>query len=177
MHIKNTTSRYGSMAIILHWLMALLIVALLILGFIIAELPKGPLKLSLLDIHKEFGFLVLLLAVMRLAWRISNTSPSLASLPDWQRNAARAVHWSFYGFMFAQPLTGWLMTSAAGFPISFFGLFTIPTLIAPNNQLSDLFFEIHQWLAILLIAAILIHTAAALMHHYIDKDNILRRML
>jgi cytochrome b561 len=79
--------------------------------------------------------------------------------------------------MVAMPLSGWFLTSAAGYAPSFFGLFTLPTLIAKNNDLLELFESVHEWLAYGLIALIIIHTLAALKHHFIDKDDILKRML
>ncbi|WP_026069508.1 cytochrome b [Legionella tunisiensis] len=176
MRIKNTTDKYGVVAISLHWILAILMIGLLILGIYMVELPVSLQKLKLYGWHKEYGFLVLALAIIRIIWRFANTTPHL-SIPAWEEFAARAVHWAFYGFMFALPITGWLITSAAGLPASFFGLFTLPNLIAPNEELRLLFQEIHEWLGYTLIAFIALHVAAALKHHFIDKDDVLRRML
>lgn len=177
MQIQNSQDGYGAVTITLHWLMAILIIALLIVGLYMADLPIGIEKLKFYGWHKEFGILVLMLVIVRLIWRLDNVTPSLALLPWWEKLAARSMHWAFYGFMFAMPITGWLMSSAAGLPVSFFGLFTFPTLISPNENIMKLLQETHEWLGYGLIAAILGHTAAALKHHFIDKDNILRRML
>nr|WP_255305194.1 cytochrome b [Legionella jamestowniensis] len=176
MRLKNSESAYGLVSIFFHWLIAILMIGLIILGLYMVRLPISLQKLKLYGWHKEFGFLVLGLTILRLLWRWINTSPILL-LPWWEKFAARAVHWIFYGFMFALPITGWLITSAAGLPASFFGLITLPDLIAPNEELRPLFEEIHEWLAYGLIAFILLHTAAALKHHFIDKDDILRRMI
>lgn len=176
MRIKNTANKYGVVAISLHWILAILMIGLLILGIYMVELPISLQKLKLYGWHKEYGFLVLGLAIVRIIWRLINITPNL-SIPAWEEFAARAVHWAFYGFMFALPITGWLITSAAGLPASFFGLFTLPDLIAPNEESRLLFQEIHKWLGYALIAFIALHTAAALKHHFIDKDDILRRML
>jgi cytochrome b561 len=174
--LKNTINRYGLVAILLHWVMAILIIGLLILGLYMVRLPIGLEKLKLFGWHKEYGFLVLILVTIRILWRLINTTPKLL-LPAWEKRAARGVHWLFYGFMFALPLTGWLISSAAGLPVSFFGLFTLPNLIGANEGLVELFEEAHEWLAYGLIAIILLHTAAALKHHFIAKDDILRRMI
>jgi cytochrome b561 len=174
--IKNTTTHYGLVAILLHWVMAILMIGLLILGLYMVRLPISLEKLKLFGWHKEYGFLVLALAILRLLWRLSNTTPALA-LPMWEKLSARSVHWLFYGFMFALPITGWLITSAAGLPVSFFGLFTLPTVIEPNQELIKIFEDLHQWFAYALIAIMLLHIAAALKHHFIDKDDILRRIL
>jgi len=177
MYIKNTEQRYGIITICIHWIMALLLIGMLALGLYMTDLPTSALKIKLFGLHKEFGILILMLVLVRLFWRLSNKSPSLNSLPTWERLAARAVHWAFYGFMFALPISGWLITSAANLPISFFGLFTLPNLIAPSEQLKSLFGEIHEWLAYGLIATICLHIVAALKHHFINKDNILKGMI
>ncbi|MFA5959592.1 MAG: cytochrome b [Tatlockia sp.] len=176
MQLWNSKSHFGVIAILLHWIMALLIIGLLAVGLYMVTLPIGLEKLKLYGWHKEYGFIVLALAFVRLGWRLINQTPSL-SLPWIERIAARLVHWVFYAFMFAMPLTGWLITSAAGLPASFFGLFTLPNLIAPNETLRPVFETMHQWVGYALILTIFLHTSAALKHHFINKDNILRRML
>jgi cytochrome b561 len=176
MRIKNSTNHFGLVAILLHWIMAVLIIGMLILGLYMVTLPISLEKLKLYGWHKEYGFLILALAIFRLLWRLRNVTP-LLSLPPLERIAARMVHWAFYGFMFALPITGWLITSAAGLPVSFFGLFTLPNLIAPNEGLRQLFGTVHQWLGYVLILTICLHISAALKHHFINKDDILKRML
>ncbi|MBL7478884.1 cytochrome b [Legionella bononiensis] len=176
MHIKNTSSGFGIVAISLHWIIAFLIIGLLILGLYMVNLPISLEKLKLYGWHKEYGFLVLFLAIIRIIWRLSNQMPELA-LPLLEKIAARSMHWAFYCFMFAMPITGWLITSSAGLPASFFGLFTLPNLVAPDEHNRVLFEWIHEWLGYALIGAIMLHTAAALKHHFINKDDILRRML
>ena len=176
MQIINSATRFGVVAIFLHWLLALLIIGLLALGMYMVTLPINLEKLKLYGWHKEYGFLVLFLAVFRLIWRLANQLPELEALPLLEKIAARSMHWAFYVFMFAMPITGWLITSASGLPASFFGLFTLPDLVVANEQNRVLFEWVHQWLGYGLIAAISLHTAAALKHHFINKDNILRRM-
>ncbi len=176
MRIKNSETHYGAIAIILHWIMAILLIGLLAFGLYMVSLPISLEKLKLYGWHKEYGILALMLVVVRSIWRVTNIIPRL-SLPLWEKIAARTVHWSFYGFMFAMPITGWLITSAAGLPASFFGWFVLPNLISPNPDLMNLFQEIHKWLGYGLIATITLHFCAALKHHFINKDDILRRML
>jgi len=176
MKLKNSEWGFGAMAMGLHWLMAVLIIGMLGIGIYMVNIPISLQKLKLYGWHKEFGFLILALALFRLYWRLININPRL-SLPLLERVAARLVHWAFYGFMLAIPLTGWLLTSATGIPTSFFGLLTIPNLIGPNKELLSWFSSIHGWLSYALIAAICMHTLAALKHHFYDKDDILRRML
>ena len=140
------------------------------------DLPNGLQKLKLYGWHKAFGILVLGLALLRIIWRLSNKTPNLA-IPKLELIAARLAHVGLYALMLAMPLSGWLMSSAAGLPPSFFGLFTLPSLVAPSDELRHVFGFMHQWFAYGLIALIAVHTLAALKHHFIDKDDILRRML
>ena len=145
MQIMNSENRFGFMAIFLHWIMAILIIGLLALGLYMVALPISYQKLKLYGWHKEYGLLALALVFFRLSWRLMNILPSL-SLPFWEKFAARAVHWTFYVFMFAMPITGWLITSAAGLPASFFGLFVLPDLIAANDEWRIFFEAVHKWL-------------------------------
>lgn len=176
MQIKNSKDHFGIIAIILHWVMAILLIGLLALGLYMVNLPISFEKLKLYGWHKEYGILAFVLVLIRIIWRFANTTPQL-SLPLLEKIAARTVHWAFYGFMFAMPITGWLITSAAGLPASFFGLFVLPNLIDPNPDLIKTFEAIHKWVGYGLIATIILHTFAALKHHFINKDDILRRML
>lgn len=178
MTLKNTSSRFGIVTITMHWLMALLIIGLLAVGLYMVELPIGVQKLKFYRWHKEFGILVLMLVAFRFGWRLANVVPELPNhIAKWQKIAAYTVHFALYGFMIANPITGWLLSSAAGLPVSFFGLFILPDLVNPNEHLRHLLAEIHKWLAYGLIATICAHVGAALQHHFIYKDNILRRML
>ena len=178
MQITNSLNRYGIISILLHWLMALLIIVLLAMGLYMTRIPVSLQKLKLYGWHKELGVLVLMLLLLRIIWRLTNIAPLLPeSLPAWQKLSAHAMHLVFYGFMVVLPLSGMLITAAAGLPISFFGLFVIPNLIAPDENLRVLFTTLHTWLAYGIIAAICAHVSAALKHHFIDKDDILRRIL
>ncbi|HHT9952753.1 TPA: cytochrome b [Legionella pneumophila] len=176
MQLKNTSTSFGLVAIFFHWIMAALIIGLLGVGLYMVRLPISLEKLKLYGWHKEYGFLVLFLAFFRLIWRLTNQLPELA-IPLLEKIAARSMHWAFYFFMFAMPISGWLITSAAGLPASFFGLFVLPDLVAPDENRRILFQLIHEWLGYALIMAIILHAAAALKHHFINKDDILRRML
>jgi cytochrome b561 len=178
MQIKNSSNNYGIVAKSFHWIMALIIICLLCVGLYMVGLPLSSQKLKLFRWHKEFGLLILMLVILRYGWRLLNTTPVLpATMPWWQKLAAHASHWALYGFMVAMPLTGWLLTSAAGLAPSFFGLFVMPTLIAPNDSLTHLLGDIHKWLAWGLIATICAHAGAALYHYFVEKDDILQRML
>jgi cytochrome b561 len=179
--IKNTEHRYGAIAILFHWSMALLIVGLAALGLYMVTLPDvgfNTKKVTLVLYHKEFGVLTLVLLATRLAWRVTHILPRLVErLPDWQKIAARFVHLSFYALLFALPMTGCLMSSAAGIPVSFFGLFMLPDCVNRDHDLFHRYMAIHKWLSYVLILLIFVHAGAALRHHFITKDDTLQRML
>jgi cytochrome b561 len=178
MELKNTKTHFGMIAMLLHWLMALIMIGLIALGLYMVNLPISLQKLKMYGWHKEWGVFVLMLATLRLAWRFMNTTPSLPPhMPKWEQLAAHSMHYVFYGFMFALPITGWMLSSAAGLPVSFFGLFVLPDLISPSEHWRLLLTQVHKWLAYGLIAAICGHIGAALQHHFLNKDDILRRML
>lgn len=165
----------------LHWLMAVLLTTLVVLGLYMVGLPDAGFdtkKIRLIFYHKELGILALTLVTVRLLWRLGNALPRLVdTLPGWQKVVARFVHLSFYGLMLALPITGWLMPSAAGIPVSLLGLFTLPDLVSYSERLFHTFIEIHKWLGYALIAFMLAHIGAALGHHFVLKDKTLTKML
>jgi cytochrome b561 len=169
--IENNEDHYGAIAILFHWSMALIVIGLAALGLYMVTLPDvgfNTKKIMLILYHKEFGMLILALLAMRLAWRVTHVLPQLvAHLPVWQQIAARFVHLSFYALMFALPMTGWLMSSATGIPVSFFGLFTLPDLLLRDDYLFQRLIDIHKWLGYLLILFLFIHMSAALRHHFV----------
>jgi len=166
---------------ILHWLMALLLITLVAMGLYMVGLPDvgfDTRKIRLILYHKELGLLALILATPRFLWRLVNALPHLAAgLPDWQKVLARFVHLCFYGLMFALPVTGWLMSSAAAVPVSFLGLFTLPDLVPRDDDLFRTLIEVHKWLGYGLLGCMLVHIGAALRHHFFLKDDTLTRML
>ena len=180
MRIENTRDHYGAVAIALHWIMAVLLVVLLAMGLYMVRIPDAgfdKLKINLIVYHKEIGILVLLLMLLRWAWRFVNGLPVLvASLPDWQKLSARFVHLCFYALMLALPMTGWLMSSAAGFPVPFLGIY-LPDLVGYDDHLFHVLADVHKWLAYALIPLIAIHMGAALWHHFVERDATLKKML
>lgn len=172
------TKHYTRTAKSLHWLMAILLIGLLALGFYMHDLPLSPEKLQLYSWHKWAGVSAFLLVLVRLAWRITHQPPALpASMPKLMQWVAHAGHLALYLLMLAIPLSGWLMSSAKGFQTVWFGLLPIPDLIGKDKELGQLLQTIHMGLNLLFVATLLGHIAAALKHHFIDKDDILRRML
>ena len=178
---SNSGERYGAVAIVLHWLMAVLLVALIALGVYMVRLPEVGFdvrKIVLILYHKQLGMLALALALLRLAWRVGATLPSLVeTLPEWQKFLARFVHLWFYALMLALPVTGWLLSSAAGFPMSFLGLFDLPDFVHTDEYLFRSLVLIHRWLGYALAVLAVAHMGAALEHHFVTRDQTLRKML
>jgi cytochrome b561 len=175
---QSSPSRYGAVAQGFHWLIAGLIVTQFTLGWMADDLPLGMHKLALLARHKSFGMTVLMLAVLRLIWRLFNRPPQLpAGMSKTQRILARATHVAFYALLFAMPLTGWMMSSAKNYSVSWFGRFTWPDLISPNEHAFNLLKATHHLLSDLLLAIAILHILAALKHHFWNKDDVLVRMI
>lgn len=157
--------------------MFLLILAAFGVGLWMAGLPVGPQRFKAVPWHKAIGVTILALVLVRLFWRWTHPAPPLpASLPTWERYAAHASHWVLYALMIAVPLTGFLMSSALGFSTVVFGL-RLPDLLERNRELGDSLKTVHFFLNKTLLALIALHFAAALKHHFIDRDGILLRML
>lgn len=179
--LENSERRYGAVAMALHWLMALLLSALVALGLYMTRLPDAGFdtrKIGLILYHKQLGIVALALFALRLLWRVGNALPQLVeALPDWQKVMARFVHLCFYALMLALPLTGWLMSSATGIPVSVLGLFTLPDLVPYDERLFHTLVEVHRYLGYALILCMTAHIGAALRHHFLLRDNTLRKML
>ena len=175
--MQTETMEYSPTAKWLHWIMAVLIIALLILGFYMADLPKGPDKTALVQFHKAIGTVMLVLAAVRLWWRIGHTPPPLpASIAAWQAQVVYSAHWLLYGLMIAQPLSGWAMSSARGFPVALAGIIPLPALVGKNESLGEILKELHEFIGWSLAILVIGHVAMALKHHFIDRDGLLLRM-
>jgi cytochrome b561 len=160
-----------------HWIMAILIGGLLVLGLYMQDLPLSPQKLELYSWHKWFGVTVFILVWFRLAWRRSHRPPDLSeSLSPRLRYAAHVGHTLLYVLMILIPLSGWLMSSAKGFQTVWFGLVPIPDLIGKSRALGDLLQQVHKALNIILTLTLTGHILAAMWHHFVLKDDTLRRM-
>lgn len=170
--------RYDGIAQLLHWVIAALIVTQFVLANLAEDAPSTMQKLAMFTRHKSFGMTVLMLAVIRLVWRLANPPPALpAGMKSYERNLAKLTHVVFYVLLFAIPLSGWLMSSARGFTVSWFGVFSWPDLIAKNQDTFELLKEVHETLAGTLFFVAILHILAALKHHFWNKDDVLKRML
>jgi len=178
MSIRNSTRTWGSLSKALHWIIVLLIINQWVIGMRADSLPVGLAKLQTLAWHKSFGITILMLAVVRLVWRWMNPVPDLsAETRPWERVLAKISHVLLYGLIFALPLSGWLMSSAKNFPVSWFSLFQLPDLVAPSEQLFRQMRSLHHMLFAALVVVALLHIAGALKHHFIDRNDVLKRML
>lgn len=171
-------NKYTSIAILLHWLCALLIFVVFPLGLYMHDLPLSPDKLRLYSYHKWIGVLIFVLLVPRILWRVLHTPPALPdTISRLQKGFSGAIHGLLYLLMLIIPVSGWLMSSAKGFQTVWFGILPLPDLLAKDKALGHLLEGVHQSLNYVLLALILLHVAAALKHHYIDRDQVLVRML
>lgn len=173
--IGNSEDNYGLVTRLLHWAMALLMIGLFGVGLWMSGLPKSDFRGSVFGMHKSFGVLVATLVILRLAWRLRNPVPRPEGTA-WQQTLAAAMHWALYGAMIAIPVVGVLMSDTGGRPTSFFGLFSLPTLIGKNELLHDVLGGAHALLSWCMISLVAVHGAAALWHHFIAKDPVLARM-
>jgi cytochrome b561 len=170
--------KYTSTAIALHWLIAVAILGAFALGLYMAGLPLSPDKLKLYSWHKWAGVSIFALVLVRMAWRIAHRPPTLpAHMGRGEQLVAHAGHGLLYLLMLAVPLSGWLMSSAKGIQTVLFGVLPIPDLLEKNRELGDLLQTLHWGLNMLFAATVIGHTAAALKHHFVDRDDVLTRML
>lgn len=178
MTLRNNAYAWGSLSIGLHWLTLIMILSLAAVGMNMDDLPNGPQKIQVYALHKSVGLTVLALTLIRLSWRFCSVTPEpIAGTPKWQEWTAKLVHGVLYALLLAMPISGWLYNSAAGFPLKYFGLFSLPKLSAYNPELKALAGEAHGTFFYTLALLMLLHAGAALKHHYLDKDNTLTRML
>lgn len=178
MTIKNTDMEYGSIAKFFHWLIFLLILIMLCVGFFMDDISNPAIKGTVYNLHKLTGLFILTLVVLRLLWAFINKKPKLPRQNHlWERIAERTMHFLLYAAIIAMPLTGWLMSSAAGKAPHIFGI-NLPLLpVTQSKAIAGIYAERHEFLAWVIIVLVGLHTLAALKHHFIDKDNVLRRMM
>jgi cytochrome b561 len=175
----NAASTYDAVAVVLHWLLAVLIVVSFFLGLLMVDLPFSPQRFRFFNWHKWLGIAVLMLSAGRLLWRASGHRPPPvpAAMAPWQRAAFRGTHLVFYALFFVVPLLGWAYTSAVGVPVVFLGWLPLPDFVARDKALGDdVLKPLHAAASYLLAAIVVVHVAAALKHHYIERDGLLVRM-
>lgn len=173
----NTSERWGSVQIGLHWLIAALILIQAPAGWVMANAAPGALQDFLYNLHKNFGVMVFVLAVVRLLWRQAHPVPLLpADMPDWQKTAAHVTHLLLYALLLLMPITGFLYTTLSGYPVPLFMVWDVAKLVPVNKPLGEWFEIAHLSLQWLLYLVVVLHVAGALNHHFVRKDWVLRRM-
>jgi cytochrome b561 len=177
MQLKNPDDRWGTVSQSLHWLVVVLIVVMAYLGLTMTDLPNTPYKIRIYALHKSVGLSILALVALRLLWRWYAGAPRELPGPHWQRRMATLTHAGLYLLLFAVPISGWVMNSAAGFPLPWFGLVHLPPLVAHDEALHELSEDWHEWLFWALVVLSLAHAAAAFWHHLFQGDATLARML
>ena len=173
----NTRDSYGLIARILHWLIFLLVAGMLMGGFSLSYLPSNGIKSFVISIHKSTGFIIFVLMIARLLWRFYSPPPRDLGESLILNYAAHVLHIVLYILLFLQPLVGILMSQSYGYPVSVFGIFELPQIIWKSQVLANFFSKVHTVIGVLLTVSIIIHAAAALKHHYLDRNRILIRML
>jgi cytochrome b561 len=175
MTIKNTSVSYGSVSRFLHWLIFLLILGLLVIGYLMDGITDKALRAVVINMHKLTGLLVLLLVIVRIMWSLINVKPGLSSMtPRYEKWAEKSVHYLLYVVMSMMPVSGWVMASAKHPPM--LGDISLGLPVPQTKALKDLAFDFHYWIAIAIIVLVSVHVFAALYHHFLQKDDVLRRM-
>jgi cytochrome b561 len=174
--------RYSAVAILLHWLLAIVILAMFAMGLYMADLPFSPMRMKLYNWHKWAGVCFLSLTVLRLVWRATHRPPALPqavtlSMPGWQMQAFHATHYLMYALFFVVPLLGWAYSSAIGYQIVLFGVLPLPDLVGADKALAELIKPLHGLSAWALIVLAVLHIGAALKHQWLDRDGLMQRML
>lgn len=171
-------NRYSNVSLAFHWGIALLVVSQIVL-IMLHDATEGPMSREYVQIHKSVGLSILVLTLARIGWRFANPAiPLPAGTPGWQKVAARTTHVLFYVLLIGLPLGGWAASSAGGRDIEWFGLFTWPALPLPlDRDLAGSFMEAHEAGVKVLYVLMILHIGAALKHHFIDRDNVLHRMI
>ncbi|MSP43828.1 MAG: hypothetical protein EXR08_10795 [Alphaproteobacteria bacterium] len=178
MRLRNDDHQYGLISRLFHWGVALLVFVQLPLGWYMSDLPLSMERYRYVELHKSLGLLVLLAMLGRVLWRVFSPGPGLpVLLPDWEKLAAKLSHWGLYGALFVQVLAGVTLVWAFNSPLVFFGWFALPSPIAADKPLGYLMGEAHELVGFGIAALVAVHIAAALRHHFILKNDILRRML
>jgi cytochrome b561 len=177
-HRFRNVDRWGPVSQSLHWLVVVGILTMAVLGLTMTELPSGPDKVRLYAVHKSIGLTILALVAFRLLWRLwAGTPKAIPTIPRWQHMIANVSHFGLYVLLFAVPISGWVLNSASGFPLWWFGLFRVPAIAGRDHDLHELAETVHEFLFWSLIALVLVHASAAIFHHLFQRDDTLARML
>jgi cytochrome b561 len=176
---QDSVTRFGSITKLLHWVVAFLIIGQFYLIYRRWTFPKDSSEsMQYIILHKSIGMAVLVLGIIYITWRATHLRPPYpAHMAFWEKKLARLTHLFLFLVMLAMPLTGYFMSVAGGHPVSWFNIFTFPSLIAQNKPLGQKIYLAHRYLSYAIIGFVILHTLGALKHHFINKDNVLKGML
>lgn len=175
--VSLSHEKYSGTAMLLHWVIAICILAMIPAGLIMGRIEPGPVQDGLYTMHRSFGMLILALMLVRLGYRLLHGVPAPEpTLTAGQRAGSHIVHLALYGLVIAQAIIGWAATSAYGAAISFFGLFTVPPILAKDETVANPLFFVHDWLGYTVAALVVLHIAAALYHFIVRGDGVMQRM-
>jgi cytochrome b561 len=181
MPVMNTPNRYGFFTKFLHWIIAIVVLVQFYLAYwtICVLPPKSPTgSFYINNLHKPIGMLALCFIIVFIFWRIINIKPNFPpAMANWEIKAAKLVHFLLYLTVLIMPISGLIMSVAAGYPPNFFGLYQVPAFLEKNKEIADFFFKIHGTTGLILAGLVVIHTLAALKHHFINRDFVLKRIL
>lgn len=176
MLIRDTSAGYGLVTRLTHWVMAVGIIGMFVLGLWMVDLDYySPYRVIAPHIHRSIGMLLLIWLVLRFGWRLANSKPDESELSPIERTAARIVHWGFYPLLFGLMVSGYFISTADGRPIEVFDWFSVPALVK-HKGLEDTAGLVHEILAYVTIAVVAVHAAASFKHHFVDRSSILSRM-
>src|SRR5262245_33156907 len=176
--ILGAAAGYTATARVLHWITAVLVLGMIVVGFIIANEWGGPLQEWLYNLHKSTGAVLIPIILARVIYRWTHPpAPLPADIPQLQQSAAHATHYALYGLLVVQPFIGWIATSAYPAPVPIYGLFNLPPIWPANRALSDQLFVVHRAIGIAIAVVAAMHIGAALYHHFVRRDRVLMRMV
>jgi cytochrome b561 len=175
--LKDTVESFGLVSRLFHWVVAVMVLGMLAGGLLLGFLPGGGFKSLIVGLHKSTGVVILALMALRIGWRYVNPRPRDLGPNEFENQLGRLLHIFLYVLVTLQPIFGILMSQAFGSPVRVFGLFTLPSVIGRSDAAGAVFSRMHTITAILIAAAVAVHIAAALKHHYIDRDRTLTRMI
>ena len=174
--LPSSSARYTGPAIAFHWLLALVIVGTFGVGLYMSDLPVSPSRLKLYSWHKWAGVTILALSILRLLWRLGHRPPAHLPMRAWQARVVQITHGGLYALFFAVPLAGWAYSSAAGFPVVWFGLLQLPDFVPVDKALAETLKALHGNLAWGLAIGAGLHVAGVAKHHWVDRDGLVNRM-
>ena len=171
-------SHYGIVARVFHWLTVALLLAIVPIGLVMGDLPRGSLQDTLFVTHESLGLSVLTLTALRLLWRLVHPPPAPSRmLTPFEQRASAGAHAALYLLLFVMPVTGYLFVSFSGIALSWFGLVDVPSLVAKDKPTADLALLVHASLQWAIYALVALHAGAALHHYFLRRDDVLQRML